>query len=264
MKKITEKFFITITIIASMLLFSCNDKSKTNEKIVLEVASTQVKFMATGIGNMTIDWGDDSTPELFTLTNIKSGYQHQYQNDNKHIIEITGHIVYFYAGRFEIDGSYTSNQIKLLNASNSFALKQLDCSENIITQLDVSKCTALMDLDCWDNQLTTLNVADCKALVNLRCQKNQLINVDFINNEALTILSCSDNTITNLDMSSNTKLKELYVQKNNLSHIAINNLFETLHDKDIAGGKFISISDNMGSPYCDTNIAVKKGWKVYR
>jgi len=263
MKKIAA-FFLAIAVIVLLSISSCdNKKDETSaQKITLEVAAAHVKFAAAGIGNITIDWGDETKPEIAVLSSVMSNFSHQYLSGEKHTIEIAGHVTSFYSGHFEIDGSYATNEIITLDASKNSVLKTLDCSENIITQMDVSKCSALIELHCWSNQLTTLNLNDNTALQKLRCMQNKLTSLVVSNNNMLTMIICSENKITKLDMSNNIKLKELYCDKNNLLHTELNKLFETLHDKNIAG-KTVLVSGNLGSKYCDTAIASKKGWKIY-
>jgi hypothetical protein len=43
----------------------------------------------------------------------------------------------------------------------------------------------------------------------------------------------------------------------------LNVLFGTLHDNNIAEGKFIIIGGNPGAEYCDRSIATGKGWSVF-
>ena len=265
MKKNVTIFFIT-AIIALFSLVSCDDKDETgNQKITLEVTSPYVQFVTDGIGNITIDWGDETVPETTVLSNKESKYSHQYQSGSKHTIKITGHITSFYSGSFYVDGSYTTNKITTLDASKNSVLKILDCSENTITQIDLSQCSALTELQCWSNQLTTLNLNDNTALIKLRCMQNKLTNLDVSKNKMLTMITCSENKITTLDMTNNNKLRDFYCDKNNLSYLELNKLFETLHADTISvKEKFIVISGNPGSRYCTEQIAEKKGWTVYK
>ena len=264
MKKIVPIFFIT-ALITLFSLLSCDDKKNEtdNEKISLEVAAMQVQFAAVGIGNITFDWGDETKPETFVLSSVKSNFSHQYHSGGKHTIQINGHITSFYSGSFYIDGSYATNQISTLDVSKNSTLKELDCSENIITQMDVSQCTALTKLECWSNQLTMLNLNDNTALIKLRCMQNKLTNLEVSNNKMLTMIVCSENRITKLDMTNNVKLQALYCDKNNLSYLELNKLFETLHDDNITvKGKIVLIAGNPGSKYCNAAIAKNKGWDV--
>ena len=265
MKK-TVTFFLTIVIITLFSFISCKDKDATgNKKITLDIVAAHVQFKAIGVGNITIDWGDETAPEIFLLSIKESKYSHQYQSGGKHTVKITGHITSFYSGHFDLDGSYTINEITTLDASNNSTLKELDCSENIITQIDVTNCTSLTVLDCWDNQLATLNLNDNTALTTLRCKQNNLTHLDVSSNKTLSLLSCSENKITTLDMTNNVKLKELYCDKNSLSYLELNKLFETLHADTISvKGKLVVISGNPGSRFCSEGIAEKKGWSVYK
>ena len=46
-------------------------------------------------------------------------------------------------------------------------MKDLACTNNLLTTLDISKCPALRRLYCAENQLTTLHVSRCPILVDL-------------------------------------------------------------------------------------------------
>jgi Leucine-rich repeat (LRR) protein len=282
-----------------LFLVSCKEKVE-EKKMTLVVASSEVKFEVAGAGYLTIDWGDGTKPEQFTLSNYKTEYYHEYQSEEKHSIILNGWVTGFYC-----KGSFTTNQIISLNAGNNNSLKYLDCSDNVLTNLDISKCTELTELYCNDNQLTNLNLSNNKALIILKCWNNQLSSLDVRKNVALTNMSCSNNKITNLDLSNNTELKELYcndnqltnldvsrnielaglychnnrltnfdathnkklkglyVQNNQLSTYPLNALLISLHNNTISGGKSICISGNPGTNFCDRKIAEYKGWSVF-
>ena len=263
-------------------LVSCEEKVE-EKKMTLVVASQNVKFKMTGVGYLTIDWGD-GTKEQFTLSKNKTEYYHEYQSGERHTIVLNGWISTLSAGRFPIDDNTTFNQIISFDAGNNSSLKYLDCSENIITDLNISKCTELTELYCWNNQLTNLDVNNSKKLIILKCFDNQLLSLDVAKNIELTEMSCSknkirdldisrninlmelycnDNLLTNLDASSNDTIKRLFCHDNQLSAYAINNLFYSLHSKLIPEGKTVSIYGNPGANYCNKGIAKEKGWSVY-
>jgi len=62
-------------------------------------------------------------------------------------------------------------------------------------------------------------------------------------------------------VSMNAVLGKLSCQNNQLSAIALNILFGTLHSNTISG-KVISVFGNPGADTCNPGIATEKGWKV--
>jgi hypothetical protein len=79
-------------------------------------------------------------------------------------------------------------------------------------------------------------------------------------------LDCSFNKsetgISHLDLSKNVFLKYVKCRTNQFSVTDLNAMFETLHNNANTNEYFIDISDNPGSRWCDTEIALLKGWKV--
>ena len=94
-------------------------------------------------------------------------------------------------------------------------------------------------LECGGLGIIILNVSKNTALVELHCWRNQLQILDLSNNTALAKLNCSNNL---------------------LSTIALNSLFETLHNDTFS--KSIYILDNPGTDACNLDIATSKGWVV--
>jgi uncharacterized UBP type Zn finger protein len=80
-------------------------------------------------------------------------------------------------------------------------------------------------------------------------------------NPVLKDLDCRVNQLTELDVTQNTALEWLSCCGNQLSAIALNTLFKTLHDNDVFDRKVL-IFNNPGTTDCDTGIAVGKGWKM--
>ena len=83
-----------------------------------------------------------------------------------------------------------------------------------------------------------------------------------ITGEHITCLDCSRNKLTALNTNKNPTLGLLFCNGNQLTAEAINNLFNTLHDKDLK--KTVYVSNNPGSAACDPRIAEAKGWIVQR
>ena len=85
------------------------------------------------------------------------------------------------------------------------------------------------------------------------------------------VIAITGETITHIErlprlnkliVNGNTSLKEVNCTGIGLSTTTIDNLFESLHDKPITGGKTIVIIGNPGYYDCDRSIAEKKGWTV--
>ena len=79
----------------------------------------------------------------------------------------------------------------------------------------------------------------------------------------LATLNCSSNELTNLVVYNNPSLVSLQCQLNKIDIFALNNLFESLHDNEIADvSKTIYIAGNSENWGCDKSIAENKGWTV--
>ena len=91
------------------------------------------------------------------------------------------------------------------------ALRQLDCSDNLLTSIDVSKNTALKCLECGHNLLTAIDVTHNQQLMSLGCCNNQLTAIDVSKNPELIHLLCNENMLESIDVSNNPKLLTLGV-----------------------------------------------------
>jgi Leucine-rich repeat (LRR) protein len=103
-------------------------------------------------------------------------------------------------------------------------LKELDCSDNKLTDLNLSNCLQLEKLYCSNNSLTNLNSL-LSSLKHEKIKELDLSNNNFkgnLNNFSkftnLTILDISNNNFTNsLEPLQNlTKLKELNITNTNI------------------------------------------------
>ena len=219
MKRKTIQLLLFV-ILTSVFYVSCEEKVE-EKKMTLVVASSDVKFEMTGAGYLTIDWGDGTKPEQFTLTKYNTEYRHEYKSEARHTIKMNGWVATLSAGGFYHDEIYTTNKIVSLDAGNNNSLKYLDCSDNILTSLEISKCNELTELHCFNNQLTKLDVNNNKELIKLICWNNQLLSLDVSKNIALTEKRCNNNKIRNLDISNNIELKELHCYNNQLTNLDI-------------------------------------------
>ena len=278
--------------------------------------SASVYLVLAGSGTVNINWGDNSTVETLTLTELPTGYNHNYaknppytitieggdvtnlacsgnQLTNLELSNMTGLITLNCLGNdlksLDVSGCTAledlrcnSNQLKSLDVSNLVALTYLDCRNNQLTSMDLSNNTKLTNFICNNNWFYSLNVSNTRIkslnvsdislsylvvnnneeLTELKCSNNRLSNLDVSYNIALTTLDCSGNQLTNLSVNNNLMLQNLDCQLNKLSAEALNDLFETLNETAMVGGKTIKIPGNPGTFTCDKSIATDKGWEV--
>ena len=271
---------------------SLNGKSVAEQMTMSLKPNGVVGIRLCGLGSATIDWGDGTISKIEPLTayNDKNTkwllndrrekdegeheytYCHEYSSSSHVTITVIGENITFLGCNFlkltSLDISRntaliylhcSNNQLTSLDVSNNTALTHLLCDSNPLKNLDVSKNAVLTYLNCANNELTSLDVSNNAALKDLWCTDNQLMNLDVSNNAALKDLWCSNNQLTNLDMSKNTKLWSLSCSSNQLSTVALNALFETLHNN----GKYrrVFVGNNPGNAY-NQSIATSKGWEV--
>jgi len=228
--------------------------------------SGEVMILIAGSGTMSIDWGDGTKKETYTLVTYKFGfdpidgdkfdYIHNYSQASLRTITISGeNITHF---------NCHSNQLINLDVSKYTTLIELCCSINQLTNLDVSNNTQLTALNCCFNSLTSLDVSNNSELVLLKCDDNLLTRLDVSKNTALKHLMCSNNQLTSLDVSKNTLLTALFCRRNQLSSDALNTIFDALNDNSL-GDRYntILIDNNPGTDTCNKRIAKDKGWTFY-
>jgi hypothetical protein len=257
MKKIML-YFLAATLIASIAFVACEKESGTGrETIVMDVTGNYIVFDIAGIGTITLNWGDQTTPEQFTMTANAVRYSHIYASDEEHTVTITGTVTFLHG----------NNNITSIDVSKNNMLTYLYCSGNF-TSLDVGKCKALKELCCL-GYLTSLDASKCISLTELNCRNNNLTSIDVSECSKLKFLDCGSsyhvtgnrNKLTHLDVSKCTVLQRLNCNNNDFSADALNALFETLHS-NMFEGKRIYMGFNPGTSDCDPQIAEKKGWLV--
>ena len=299
----TRKYSLYWTMATVMMMtvwIACNKEHEPDVAVITMTAKAKyVRFFMTGSGAVTIDWGDATAKEKYTLSdNFYTGpsYAHIYSETSAHTIKITGDNC---SGFICDDNQITSldvthnteleylscqrNQITILDVSNNSKLNKLYCDRNKISILDVTTNTHLIELCCSWNQLTTLDIRNNIELKVLNCNNNKLDDLDASNNTLLRTFVCSYNQVTYLDVSNATELLDFYCNNNQLTTIdtginpllrsfkceynllsasALNDLFEKLPIK-VYGIKSINITGNPGAGDCNVSIAEDKGWFVY-
>lgn len=156
------------------------------------------------------------------------------------IKDLTG--IEFFPELKDLDCS--ENQLTQLDVSKNPNLKRLVCYKNKLTSLDVSGNTSLTELQCYTNQLTSLNLGENANLNKLNCVVNRLTSLDLSGNANLTILSCSSNLLTSLDVSNNPNLILLDCERNLLTSLNVSKNTE-LDTLDCSGNKrSLELSDS--------------------
>ena len=129
-----KRVIFGIMAVAVVLTTAC----KKEDGIAMTMFSTRpdrVSILLAGSGNVTIDWGDGSKKETFTLSafntywSAEQTYRYFYENSSPRTVTITGDDI-----------------------------THLGCENNELTSLDVSRNTKLVFLSCANNQLRELDV----------------------------------------------------------------------------------------------------------
>jgi len=150
----------------------------------------------------------------------------------------------------------SDNKLTNLDISKNTFLTELGCSNNQLTNLDLSKNTHLIHIYCSYNELTSLDLSKNTHLRDISCGYNKLTSLDLSKNAFLQHFSCEQNQLTNLDISHNTFLQYLYCSENQLTSLNLNgNIFLTdltcnnnlLADLDLGNNTFLQYL------YCSEN-----------
>ena len=214
-------FYLIVIFVAQMTFFPVVATEPKQMTMVLQPDS-KISFNIAGSGKITIDWGDGSASETYTLLVYDvnfvrhNSFNHDYSVEFNHTsltITITGENMTHL--------SCDNLGLTSLDVSKNTVLTNLWCFKNQLTNLDVNKNTVLKNLWCYNNQLTNLDVSKNIVLTDLRCFKNQLTSLDVSKNIALTSLFCDNNQLTNLDASKNAELTDLFCGKNQLTSLDV-------------------------------------------
>ena len=88
-------------------------------------------------------------------------------------------------------------------------LKELNCSDNKLTEIYLTANTKLEKLDCSGNALETLDIRSCSALTELDGSDCGLAVLDVSGCPVLNVLDCHDNAFATLNLRKNPALKAL-------------------------------------------------------
>ena len=80
-------------------------------------------------------------------------------------------------------------------------LKQLDCSDCLLSGVDLRGNPELLSLNCSGNRLEYLDVSNCQRLAVLHCERNKLTSVSFPEVSSLMQLHCQNNSFTTLSLN---------------------------------------------------------------
>ena len=101
------------------------------------------------------------------------------------------------------------------------ALKNLDCSGNLLINIDVRPLSNLQILWCFENQITNLNVDPNISITALRCENNKLTSLNLSKNINLIDLACEQNKITTIDVSNSVSLNRFQCGNNLLNTLDV-------------------------------------------
>ena len=228
-----RNFISLFTIVAAVILVASIPFTASGQITLNMHQGGKVTIGLAGSDKATIDWGDGSPVETYSLKFSVAAFSHTYSSATPRTITITGD-----------------------------KIRGLVCTDLQLTSLDVSKCTALSILDCSRNKLTSIDLSKNEALRHLTCTNNQLTNIDVSNITWIAHIRCSHNQLAKLDLSNNVGIKNLYCDNNQLQAAEMGNFLRSLHRNVINGGKSITIADNPGLTPANASLAREVGWTV--
>jgi len=241
------RYFAVAAIATAVSINSCKREATT---VTMTAWSDKVEIGFKAGADVTINWGDGTPPETFTVY-LGQLYDRSWPDYANRTITVTS------SGLIEL--LCANSGLTDLDFGNKPNLTTLVCAGNQLTNLDVSKNLLLNKFYCQNNMLTNLDLSKTMFLEEVDCSENQLTNLNLNVHKRLTSLICSGNRLSSLDLSQNPALTLLNCSDNNLTTSALNDLFASLPNN--AGNIFID--GNPGTKNCDQSIATAKGWKVF-
>ena len=115
--------------------------------------------------------------------------------------------------------SCKNNALTELDVQNNRALNYLQCDSNRISSLDVSGLENLQFLYCEHNRMTALDLTGCTSLELIYCRNNDLQSLDFSSNLNLKFIEAFDNQLEQIDLSMLSKLEFVHLDHNRLTHL---------------------------------------------
>ena len=145
----------------------------------------------------------------------------------------------------------TDEQLKSIKSVSYNGNKKSD-SEKIKSTKGIEKLTSLKDLNLSNNNISNIDLSQNTSLTELWLCDNEISNIDLSKNTSLIVFVLSSNKISNIDLSKNTKLIGLGLDKNNISNIDLSKNTELielgLYDNNISK---IDLSKNTALTYLE-------------
>jgi Leucine-rich repeat (LRR) protein len=117
-----------------------------------------------------------------------------------------------------------------LNGLKNFSnVKELRCSDNILSSLDLSVFPNLLKLDCNTNRLTSLDLSTQTNITEVICHHNHLNSILAKDQNSISKLICYSNRFSVMKLDQFLNLKELNCSGNLLTKLDVNNLKELIN-----------------------------------
>jgi Leucine-rich repeat (LRR) protein len=148
------------------------------------------------------------------------------------------------------------NQFATFSTAGLPALKNLYCTNNLMTSLNFSGSSNLETLSISYNQFASFSTTGLNALKNLYCRTNQLTSLTVNNSQALEILDCQLNQLSTLNLSNLTKLKNLNCNSNQLTtlNMGTNISLQYLNcNSNVISSLHLNASGTLQELYCVIN-----------
>ena len=126
--------------------------------------SGDVTLGISGMGSITIDWGDGSGVQTF---------------------DISSNVTYF---------TRSGSGLRTVTIAGA-NITRLECSNGQVTQINIAEISTLTHLFCSHNELTTIDVSNNTHLGFLLCNHNSITNLNVSANTTLSMLDISFNNM---------------------------------------------------------------------
>ena len=117
------------------------------------------------------------------------------------------------------DLNLSNNNISNIDLSKNTSLTELNLAANNISNIVLSKNTKLIGLGLDKNNISNIDLSKNTELIELGLYDNNISKIDLSKNTALTDLDLGYNNLSSIDLSKNTSLTKLYINKNKISSI---------------------------------------------
>ena len=228
----------------SSLAFEFTTDKAVDEYITMSLAALEQD------SEVEIDFGDGQL-QTFKLKNYISPYGGSLTGLLK------GNTVKVYAKPgVQLSTIYIMGQkVKTINLLSSYALSDIDLSNNLLTEIDLSHQFKLKNLILRKNQLKELVVSGKKSLSKLWVADNQLEKLSIDGCISIKDLDCSRNQLSELDLTLKPVLEKVQAVNNKLIDVKLtcesltelwlsNNQLSTLNCSKTPALKKLGISGN--------------------